>query len=145
MIEGVIEKPLKIIEDDRGAVLHMLRKSDFDFEQLGEVYFSQINKDVLKGWYRHATKVNHFAVPVGEIKLVLYDGRENSNTATEIYELTIGRHNYSLVRIPSMVWYSFKGLSQPYSLITNCTTEVYDEKSSFRLEIDTPEIPYQWI
>ena len=52
-INGVKLTPLKKIENDRGKLLHMFRKDNSIFEELGEVYFSFTNCDVIKGWYRH--------------------------------------------------------------------------------------------
>ena len=39
MIDGVIITPLKRIGDERGMVLHMLRRDWDIFEDFGEVYF----------------------------------------------------------------------------------------------------------
>ena len=39
-IEGVIIQNLKIISDNRGSVLHMLRNDSENFTKFGEIYFS---------------------------------------------------------------------------------------------------------
>ena len=41
-IQGITISPLKIISDDRGSVMHMLRNDNQIFEQFGEIYFSTI-------------------------------------------------------------------------------------------------------
>jgi len=38
MIEGVITTPLKQIPDDRGMVMHMLRRDSKNFSKFGEIY-----------------------------------------------------------------------------------------------------------
>ena len=52
-IEGVVVQQLKQIADDRGAVLHMLRCDSPLFENFGEVYFSEINPEIIKAWKLH--------------------------------------------------------------------------------------------
>ena len=53
MIDGVIITPLKRIGDERGMVLHMLRRDWAIFEDFGEVYFSTVKFGVIKAWKRH--------------------------------------------------------------------------------------------
>ena len=43
-IEGVKITPLKIIADDRGSVMHMMRNDSKVFDKFGEIYFSTIFK-----------------------------------------------------------------------------------------------------
>ena len=39
-IEGVIVTPLKIISDDRGSVMHMLRNDSKVFDKFGDLFFN---------------------------------------------------------------------------------------------------------
>ena len=55
-IEGVIVQPLKQIADNRGSVLHMMRKDSELFKQFGEIYFSEIHPGKVKAWKRHKKK-----------------------------------------------------------------------------------------
>ena len=72
MIDGVQIIPLKQICDDRGKIMHMLKSTDPYFENFGEIYFSSIYPGVIKGWHWHERMTLNYAVPVGMIKLVLY-------------------------------------------------------------------------
>lgn len=47
MIEGVAVVPLRRIPDERGTVLHMLRRTDDHFSQFGEIYFSTVYPGVV--------------------------------------------------------------------------------------------------
>jgi dTDP-4-dehydrorhamnose 3,5-epimerase len=42
VIDGVVIKPLRQVLDERGKIMHMLRKDDPDFEAFGEIYFSVV-------------------------------------------------------------------------------------------------------
>ena len=144
MIEGVVIKDLKIFSDERGKVMHMLRSDDVLFKQFGEVYFSIVNPGAVKGWKKHLKMTQHFAVPIGNIKLVLYDDRENSSTKSKIQEIFIGTENYQLLQIPFLVWYSFKSVSNEFALIANCTDFLYDPKEVINTDPFDKRIPYNW-
>ena len=90
MINGVIVKPLRQILDERGKIMHFLRNDDPEFKAFGSVIFSVVYPGVIKGWHLHRKMVLNYAVPVGLIKLVLFDSREDSPTHGELMELFTG-------------------------------------------------------
>ena len=76
----------------------------------------------------------HFAVPLGAIRLVIYDARESSGSYGEKEILEIGEDNYRLVKIPPFLWYGFKGISSIPALIANCTDLPHDPEEVTKLE-----------
>jgi dTDP-4-dehydrorhamnose 3,5-epimerase len=126
-IDGVVVLSLKVIEDDRGAVLHMLRADWPLFSAFGEVYFSEIKPGIFKGWKRHLRTTQHLAVPVGAVKFVLYDDRTQSRSRGCIQQAELGRRTaYRLLVIPPGVWYGWKCLVDHPSLVANCINEPHD-------------------
>ncbi|MBU0683932.1 MAG: dTDP-4-dehydrorhamnose 3,5-epimerase family protein [Candidatus Omnitrophica bacterium] len=144
MIEDVFIRPLKVFSDSRGSVLHMVRRDNDFFNQFGEIYFSQINPGIIKGWKKHLKMTQYFAVPMGNVKWVLYDERENSSTYGEIQEIFMGIDKYRLVCIPPLVWYSFMALENKSALIANCTDIPHDPKEVIVTDIFDEKIPYKW-
>ena len=51
MIHGVEIKKLKVIADNRGFLMEMLRCDDPIFENFGQVYLSVCKPNVVKGWH----------------------------------------------------------------------------------------------
>ena len=144
MIDGVIVKQLKKIPDERGKILHMLRSDDEIFESFGEIYFSVVYPGVIKGWHLHKEMTLNYTVPVGMIKLVLYDDRKESPSRGELNEYYIGEDNYCLVRIPSGVWNGFKGIGTSIALVANCATIPHRSDEIIRKDPFTKDIPYNW-
>ncbi len=144
MIEGVQVIPLRRIPDERGTILHMLKRTDPHFERFGEIYFSTVYPGVVKGWHLHHGMTLNYACPYGRIKLVIYDDREGSPTRGELQEIFLGPDNHSLVIIPPEVWNGFKGLSSPFAIVANCATEPHDPARSERLDPYDNPIPYDW-
>lgn len=145
MIKGVMIHPLKKIPDERGMILHMLRNDEKHFRSFGEVYFSLVYPGIVKGWHLHKKMSLNYAVPIGMIKLVLYDDRKKSPTRGELLEIITGEHKYELITIPPGVWNGFKGIGTVPALIANCSTHPHDSKEIIRMDpLDTSIIKYDW-
>ena len=144
MIDGVLIKPLKQISDERGKIMHMLRNDDPHYDQFGEIYFSVVNPNVIKGWHLHTKMTLNYAGILGMIKLVLYDGRDDSSTKGELNELFIGEDNYVLVKVPPGIYNGFKGIGIKPAIIANCSSIPHDPEEIKRLDPFTNSIPYNW-
>ena len=144
MITGVAVHPLRRIPDERGMVMHMLRADAPHFERFGEIYFSTIYPNVVKGWHLHRLMTLNYAVVSGMIKLVLYDDREDSPTRSELMELFVGEQNYVLVTVPPLVWNGFKGVGTAPAIVANCATVPHDPTEIERLDPWSERIPYSW-
>ena len=83
MIEGVKISHLKIISDDRGKIMHMIRADSPIFKKFGEIYFSTIYQNIIKGWHLHLRSTLNYACIKGKVKLVLFDDRKNSKTKNQ--------------------------------------------------------------
>lgn len=136
---------LRQIPDERGAVLHMLRCDAPEFTHFGECYFSEIVPGAVKAWKRHRAQTQTLAVPVGRIRMVLYDDRQGSTTKDRIQVLELGRpDSYRRLRIPPGLWYGFSCISAMPALIVNCTDTPHDSTESELKPLDYPNIPYHW-
>lgn len=144
MIDGVLIKPLKQISDERGKIMHMMRSDDPHFEDFGEIYFSVVYPDVIKGWHLHTQMTLNYAVVSGMIKLVLYDARKESPTKGELHELYIGEDNYALVKIPPGIYNGFKGIGVKPAIVANCSDIPHDPEEIKRIDPFSKDISYNW-
>ncbi len=143
-ISGVSVVPLRRIPDERGAILHMLRADSPDFEGFGEIYFSMVHPGAIKAWHLHDRMTLNYAVPVGTVKLVLYDDRERSTTRGTVEEYFLGEMNYVRIQVPPGIWNGFKGVGVDSALVANCATVPHDPAEIHRLDPFSSEIPYDW-
>src|SRR3989338_1601310 len=144
MINDVLVYPLKKICDERGMIMHMLRRSDPHFEDFGEIYFSRTYPNVVKGWHEHKVQTQFYCVIAGMIKLVLFDNRKKSPTQGRLLELFIGEHNYQLIKIPPGVINGYKVISPYSAIIANCATVPHDPNEMKRYDPHGDKVPYQW-
>ena len=144
-IYGVELVSLNVIFDQRGAVLHMIRSDAPGFSQIGEVYFSEVLPGAVKAWKRHLRQSQMLTVPVGRILIVMFDGRVDSPTYMQIFELELGRPDmYSRLKIPPLVWYGFAGIAKVPSLIVNCPDIPHDSTESEKLDFENGPVAFDW-
>ena len=146
MIEGVKVKRLKVIPDERGRLMEILRSDDEIFQKFGQVYMTTTYPGVIKAWHYHKVQTDNIVVLKGMLKLALYDPREGSSTQGKVDEFFIGEHNPLLIQIPPQVYHGWKCVSQQEAIVVNCPTERYNYKDpdEYRLPFDTDQIPYDW-
>lgn len=142
-IAGVEVVPLARIPDERGTIYHMLRRTDPHFLEFGEIYFTSIYREVIKGWHRHSDMTLNYACIWGRIKLVLWDERVDSPSRGVLMERFLGPDDYSLVVIPPGIWTGFKGM-EGVSLVANCATHPHDPTRTERLDPFSTRVPYDW-
>ena len=146
MIAGVIIKKLKVIPDERGRLMEILRADDEMFKEFGQVYMTTAYPGVVKGWHYHKKQYDNMAVVKGMMKIVLYDSRPESATRGEINEIFAGEHNPVMVHIPPYVYHGFKCISEEEAVVVNTPTDVYNyrEPDEFRVHPHENDIPYDW-
>ena len=143
-IDGVQVLSKKVIVDDRGKILHMLRNDDKNFSKFGEIYFSYVNPTKIKAWHLHKKMTLNYAAAYGKIKLVLFDDRKKSKTNGLIQEITLSNDNHVLVSIPPMIWNGFCSSDNKHAILANCSDIPHDKEEIIRLPFDDPKFPYKW-
>lgn len=128
---------MKIINLEKGDVLHYLKNSSTNFNGFGEVYFSKIKPNVIKAWKLHKTMTLNLIVPMGKVRFVFFS---ETTKAFRIEE--IGEENYRRLSVPPGIWFGFKGLSNKISLIANFADIEHDQNESMNKNIN--EINFDW-
>ncbi len=146
MIDGVLIKKLKVIADERGRLMEILRADDEMYSGFGQVYMTTAYPGVVKGWHYHKKQSDNMAVVQGMMKIVLYDSREGSKTFGEVNEFFTGVHNPIIVHIPPLVFHGFKCVSPEEAIVVNTPTDSYNyrEPDEFRVDPHQNDIPYDW-
>jgi dTDP-4-dehydrorhamnose 3,5-epimerase len=146
MIDGVKTKRLRVIPDERGRLMEILRNDDELFLQFGQVYMTTTYPGVVKAWHFHKEQSDNVACVQGMIKLVLYDPREQSPTFKHVDQFYLGLHNPLLVQIPRGIYHGWMCVSPEEAIIVNIPTERYnhDSPDEFRIDPHDNDIPYDW-
>ena len=110
-------KKLKTFYSKDGNVIRVFRGKEM--KQIKETYFSEINFNKIKAWKFHKKMSLNLFVSKGKVKFVFPS--KNRFRVIEIEE----KKNF-LIKIPPKIWFGFKGLSRPNSLILNLANEIIE-------------------
>ena len=67
-IHDVRTKALRLIADERGYLMEMLRADDELFSKFGQAYVSATYPGAVKAWHYHKVQVDHFVCVAGMIR-----------------------------------------------------------------------------
>ena len=146
MIKGVQVKKLKLIPDDRGRLMEILRRDDKIFKKFGQVYMTTAKPGVIKAWHYHKKQDDYFTCVSGKMRLALYDARKSSPTCGEVNDFEVSLEDPMLVVIPKNVYHGFKCISDCEAVVINTPTVPYNYKKpdEFRVDAYDNDIPYDW-
>ena len=99
----------KIIRNKKGSIIKFLKKNDKFFKSFGEVYFSEIKKNKIKGWNYHKKFTCIISVPSGKVEFKIVD--QNQKLIKKIIT------KKETLIIPPKNWFSFKSLANNSTLI----------------------------
>ena len=113
-------KPLRLVPDERGWLMEILRADDGEFfTKFGQVYVSATYPGVVKAWHYHKVQLDNFACVAGMVKLVLVDTRPGSPTEGAVNEFFVGSLNPMLVQVPNLVYHGWKCIGTEVALVVN--------------------------
>jgi len=134
--------PLKMVDVMGGDVFHAIKSTDNTFHGFGEAYFSSVDYKFVKGWKRHSKMYMNLIVPVGEVRFVAFDDREDSSSRGVFQEVILSLGNYQRLTVPPCVWLGFQGMSMGENILLNIASIPHDPRESDTLPLD--DIGYSW-
>ena len=135
-MDGIILTPLKKIYHPKGDILKGITKSDSEFNEFGEAYFSVINQGDIKGWKKHTKMISNLIVVVGEIEFVFH----NENTK-EFFNIKMSQNNYKRLTVKAGFWMAFRGIEK-HNILFNLSNIEHDPNEV--ISNDLNKIDYRW-
>ena len=121
--------PLKIVKNIKGDILKYINKKDKHLNKFGEIYFTEIKKNKVKGWNYHKKNQCLLAVPFGKVKFTFI---KKNNSKKKI--ITIGKKNHSIIIVPPGNWFKFESLEK-VSLVVNTLNDIHSDQETLKLPI----------
>ena len=126
-IEGVVFKPLRRFDDDRGWLIELFRHDELDrgdYPVMG--YVSQTLPGVARGPHEHTDQSDQMAfVGPGDFMLYLWDARKDSPTFGNQSATLLGESKMQSVIIPPGVVHGYKNVSDKPGLVFNGPNRLY--------------------
>jgi dTDP-4-dehydrorhamnose 3,5-epimerase len=147
-IDGVSIREVLHVPRDHGVITEMYRPGwDPSGLPVVHIYQSRLFPGAIGAWSCHTKTVDRLFVNQGHLKLVLYDGREESPTYKRLLELHVGDARPAFLVLPPGIWHGLQNLGATDALLLNLPSRAYDydDPDHWRLPYDSPEIPYSWL
>ena len=147
MIDGVVVHEVLHVPRDHGVITETYRPEwDPTGEPIVHVYQSRLFPGAIGAWSCHMKTIDRLFVNQGHLKVVLYDGREESPTHGRVVELHVGDARPAFVMLPIGIWHGLQNLGSTDALVLNYPTKAYDydDPDHYRLPYHSTEIPYTW-
>lgn len=146
-IDGVQIKEVKNVLKNNGFLTEIYR-SDWHLDDfpVGQIFQVSLYPGGLSAWHAHQYTTDRLFVNQGTIKVVLYDGREESPTFGQINEFRSGIERPMLIIVPPGVWHGVYNYGSSIASLLNIVDQayVYEDPDHWRLPGDTSEIPYRF-
>lgn len=147
LIDGVQIRHQVTQIDERGTLCEILDpRWQVAESPIVYVYQFTIRPGKAKGWHVHRLHDDRIFISQGEIKVVLYDDRDDSPTYGMINEIYRSELRRSLMVIPRGVFHAHLNVGTRDALLVSMPTRGYDhaEPDVYRLPLDTNAIPYSF-
>jgi len=146
-IDGVRLNSQAPIGDDRGVIVEYIdEREDYWAQGVPYVYAGTCRPGRAKGWGMHQEHDDRYLVLVGEMLLVLWDGREGSPTAGTVQEFYLTRDGLNQILIPRGVWHAHLNPGTVDLVFVNAPTMAYrhGNPDKVRLPLENDVIPYSF-
>lgn len=114
----------KRIKNPKGDIIKFIDKKNKYLKKFGEIYFSEIKKNKVKGWNYHKTNTCLITVPFGKVEFKIF--KDNNK---KLKKFIISDKNNLVLRIPPQNWFSFKSLIKK-SIIANILNGIHNSKET---------------
>ena len=144
VIDGVVtRRPVEHL-DHRGSLFEVYNGDPAIWpEPFVYCYQSSVFPGQIKGWSRHELKTDRYSLAVGELIVLLHDGRGGSRTSGVTQRIVLSPRGDRQLVIPTGVWHLLINPGTVEAHVLNFPTEPYhhDAPDRFLLDWDTDELP----
>ena len=128
MLKGIIIKPLKKTNDERGSFAEIMRedwKDLLDDEHPVQANLATSYPGIVRAWHRHAQgQTDHFIVLKGALKICAYEEKTK-----ELDEVISTGQDLQIVKIPGNYWHGYKAIGNETVFLVYFTTKLYNYQS----------------
>jgi dTDP-4-dehydrorhamnose 3,5-epimerase len=125
MLKGIMVKPLRRINDERGSFTELIREDWKDVlgkDLLVQSNFSTTYPQMIRAWHRHVRgQTDYFIVLRGAVKICAYDEKTK-----ELDEIVSTGQDPQLVRVPGNYWHGFQVVGNEAVSLIYFTTMLYN-------------------
>jgi dTDP-4-dehydrorhamnose 3,5-epimerase len=146
-IAGVRIERVPGYHDHRGTLFPFLDfERPFWSEPVVHGYLFTIRPGRIKGWGMHKRQADRYFVLSGNLRVVLYDGRDDSPDKGNFCEIYFTPESTGLLHIPPGVWHATQNWGDSLGRVANFPTVRFDpqDPDKYRIDPKSGAIPFDW-
>jgi dTDP-4-dehydrorhamnose 3,5-epimerase len=150
-IEGVIFRAVRPVPHEDG---HLTEVARTDWKELVDpivqIHLTTTFSGRIRAWGLHQESTDRLFVVSGLVKIVIFDGRQNSPTFGHLNEFTVSEKNPGLLIIPPNLYHGWKNIGTSEAIIINMPTKMYNYEAPDALDLPWDSeaaariVPYRW-
>jgi dTDP-4-dehydrorhamnose 3,5-epimerase len=147
LIDGVVVRYQRPIEDRRGEVVEVYRPSwGVHDDPLVYVYQVRLRPGAIKGWAIHEHQDDRLFFVTGTVRWGLYDDRSGSPTRGLVNDLVFSERNAALLIVPRGVYHAVRNIGTTDAIFINMPTRPYEHEApdKLRLPLKNALIPFDF-
>jgi dTDP-4-dehydrorhamnose 3,5-epimerase len=151
LIAGVKFRSTRPVPHEAGHVTEVIRAGWDELDApVAQVHLTTTLPGRVRGWGIHRVLTDRLFVAQGMLKLVVFDGRENSPTLGLVNEFTLSEMSPGLLVIPPFLYHGWKNIGVNEALLLSMPDKLFDYETPDVLmlpwdsEAAARLIPYQW-
>ncbi len=125
MLKGMVIRPLKRFNDERGSFTELMRgdwKDILNEDRFIQANFSVTYPGIIRAWHRHQRAQTDYMIALkGSAKICAFD-----EETKELSEITSTGQDLQIVRVPGQYWHGFKAVGNETAFLLYFTTKLYD-------------------
>lgn len=146
-LEGVIFSRATSHVDHRGSLTEIVNFSNpFWDEPIVYSYCFTIAPGRIKGWGMHRKQADRYFLASGNVRVVLYDGRDRSPSHGQFVQFHLTGASRALLLIPPGVWHADQNWGSSEAVMINHPTRPFDhtDPDKYRLDPKSPAIDFDF-
>ncbi|MEO8215632.1 MAG: dTDP-4-dehydrorhamnose 3,5-epimerase family protein [Acidobacteriota bacterium] len=150
-IDGVTFRAVRPVPHEDGHLTEVIRASWEELvDPVVQVHLTTTFPGRIRAWGLHQESTDRLFVVSGMIRIVVFDGRNDSPTRGQLNEFPVSEKNPGLLIIPPNLYHGWKNIGTTEAVIINMPTRMYDYESPDALDLPWDSeaalriVPYRW-
>lgn len=122
----------KIIINPKGNIMKFIKQNDRNYIKFGELYFTWVKKNYIKGWKFHKKMHMNLSVPIGKIKFTFFDKETHIKK-----QIVLGEKKFGTLYVPPKIWFAFENINKKRdSLLVNFSNIIHHKNETINKEFE---------
>ena len=150
-INGVEFRPTRPVPHEDGHMFEVARASwDIITSPIVQVHVTTTLPGRVRAWGLHRQTSDRLFVASGLVKIVVFDGRQDSPTFRKLNEFTVSDRNPGLLTISPNLYHGWKNIGTGEAVIINMPDKMYNYEDPDALDLPwdsdaaAATVPYRW-